>query len=119
MAAHKRDRHGFARRLAGLREERNLTQVQLGKMVGVTGTCVWNWEGANTFPRPAALDRLAQVLGTSAEYLSCGAEAAPTKADKRSGRRPLAEIIAEARETVAQAAGVPVTKVRIVLDIGD
>lgn len=119
MAVSSAVRQVFGKRVASLREERELTQVQLGKKVGVTGTCVWNWEGGNTFPRPAALNRLAQALGTTVEFLSSGKDSRLMEQGESAAHRPLADIIMEARETVARAAGVPVNKVRVVLDIGD
>jgi transcriptional regulator with XRE-family HTH domain len=120
VAVSKAAKQAFAKRVASLREERELTQVELGKMVGVTGTCVWNWEGGNTFPRQGAMTKLAHALGTSADYLSSGKGPSSTaKPDGSASTRLLADIIMEARQSVATAAGVPVNKVRVVLDCGD
>lgn len=119
MAISKTARQAFGKRVASLRDERELTQVELGKKIGVTGTCVWNWEGGNTFPRSPALSKLAQALGTSVEYLSSGiGSATPSKANG-SAHRSLADVIMEAREMVANAGGLPVSKVRIVIDYGE
>lgn len=119
MAISKTAKHAFGRRVADLRDERELTQVELGKRVGVTGTCVWNWEGGNTFPRSAALSKLAQTLGTSVEYLSSGIGSATPSKSNGSAPRSLADVIMEARDSVASAGGVPVNKVRIVIDYGE
>jgi transcriptional regulator with XRE-family HTH domain len=107
----------FSQRVASLREQQDLTQAELGRVVGVSGTCIWNWEGANTYPRPATLKRLAQALGTTPSFLSGRADGSGS--DDQGARRPLAETIMEARQTVAAAAGMPVSKVRVVLDCGD
>jgi transcriptional regulator with XRE-family HTH domain len=107
----------FAQRLAQLREEHALTQAQLGKKVGVSGTCVWNWEGGNTFPRPATLARLAQALGTDVQHLT-GRRGAAQESSPGAGQ-PLADVIMDARRTISAAAGVPISSVRVVLDVGD
>ena len=119
MAISKTAKQAFGRRVASLRDERELTQIELGKKVGVTGTCVWNWEGGNTFPRSAALSKLAQALSTSVEYLSSGIGSATPSKINGSDYRSLADVITEARETVANAGGVPVSKVRVVIDYGE
>lgn len=115
-AARKR---AFAKRVGQLREELELTQAELGRKVGVSGTCVWNWEGANTYPRPMTMRRLAEALRTTVEFLSSERVAetnAPTVSDNQ---RPLAEIILEARQNVAATAGLSVERVRVVLDWGE
>lgn len=119
MVISKTARQAFGKRVASLRDERELTQVELGKKIGVTGTCVWNWEGGNTFPRSAALSKLAQALGTSVEYLSSGIGSATPSKSNGSAHRSLADVITETREVVASAAGVPVSKVRVVIDYGE
>jgi transcriptional regulator with XRE-family HTH domain len=119
VASTKAARQAFGKRVAALRDQRELTQIQLGKKVGVTGTCVWNWESGNTFPRSGALSKLASALGTSVEYLSSGTSAAATLKSDGAGKPSLSDIIMEAREAVANAGGLPVSKVRIVIDYGD
>lgn len=118
MVSRNTGRQAFGKRVASLRNERELTQVELGKQVGVSGTCVWNWEGGNTFPRPAALHKLAQALGTSTEYLSSGISSPTVSNAKGPAHRSLSDVIMEARESVAIAGGVPVSKVRVVIDYG-
>lgn len=116
MAISNAKKQAFGKRVWELRDQRELTQMELGNRVGVSGTCVWNWEGGNTFPRSAALSKLAQALGTSVEYLSSGIGAAtPSKPDGPSPRL-LADVIKEAEALVARAGGFPVSKVRIVID---
>lgn len=117
MAVSKGTKRAFAQRVMQLRDERDLTQNQLGKRVGVSGTCVWNWETGNTFPRTAAMTRLADALGTSVDYLIVGN--GPSTASAEGVQRSLTVVIEEAREAVANAAGVPVSKVRVVLDYSD
>jgi len=65
--------YSFAARLKKLRNERGMSKTRLGKSVGVSTTCVWNWEEGNTEPRPYNLGALADVLGVSTNYLEFGA----------------------------------------------
>lgn len=110
----------FEKRLRNLRNERGLTQSALGKKVGVTATCVWNWENGNTSPRPAALAKLAAALSTSVEYLtgSAGATAdsAPNSLSASDQSQQLANLVQKAREDIAAASGLSVGQVRVVLD---
>lgn len=121
MTAAASSREQFSQRVAELRQQQELTQAELGRKVGVSGTCVWNWEGGNTYPRPGALRRLAEALGTNVPFLA-GELVNVTPTGLSAGRnstKSLAEIIMEARQAVAAAAGVPVNKVRVVIDCGD
>lgn len=116
-------REGFGKRVAWARSQKGWTLADLGKEVGVSGTCVWNWEEGNTHPRPASLSRLAAALDVSAEHLLEGDERADEIAAK-DVREPgdsmsLADLISAARETIARAAELPPSKVRITLDYGD
>ncbi len=116
-------REGFGKRVAWARSQKGWTLADLGKEVGVSGTCVWNWEEGNTHPRPASLSRLAAALNISAEYLLEGDEGVDEIAAKNNrepeGSMSLADLISAARETIAQAAELPPSKVRITLDYGD
>ena len=120
MAVDESIKRHFSRRIASLREQHELTQNELGRKVGVSGTCVWNWEGANTFPRPVTLRRLAEAFGTSVADLAGNSVGTINDSERSASElKPLAEIILEARRSVAGAAGVPVSKVRVILDCGD
>jgi len=55
----------------------------------------------------------------SAEYLLQGDEGVDEIAAKEEGSMSLADLISAARETIAQAAELPPSKVRITLDYGD
>ena len=119
MAVSAAKKRSFSKRVIDLREERELTQAELARKVDVTQTCVWNWESANTYPRPMAMKRLAQALGTTPAHLNGEEADSSFGVDGENANRPLAEIIMEARERVAAAAGLAVSKVRVVLDCGD
>lgn len=55
-----------------LREKRNLTQTQLGEIIGVTGKTVSKWETAKGLPDISLLQPLAQALGLSVIELMNG-----------------------------------------------
>ena len=113
------DPRGFERRVAEQRIAKQLTQVELGKEIGVSGTAVWNWENGNTFPRPAALEALAKALGTTSTYLVDGGEKPALKqvADNETTAPPsLQALIQCSRERIAALANLPLNKVQVVVD---
>jgi transcriptional regulator with XRE-family HTH domain len=109
------DRDGFSRRVSELRERHQLTLAELGRAVGVSGTCVWNWEAGNTFPKAGALKELARALGTTPTHLVEG-EGASSVVEGEPHQQSLSDVIRAARESIAIAAGVGVAKVRVILD---
>ena len=111
----------FASRLKVLREQRGLSKTAIAKAVGVSTTCVWNWEEGNTNPRSENLWSLSSALNTSVEYLESGADWDGASEDRRFGSPvpptiTLATIIAEAKVRIAEAAGIKPEKVNISLD---
>ena len=70
----------FAKAIRALRDERGLTQRELGALIGVSDKAVSSWELGTKMPRRGALARLAEVLQISPATLmtlSC-AEAEPS-----------------------------------------
>ena len=114
--------HSFPARLKSLREQQRLSKTSLAKRVGVTTTCVWNWEEGNTLPRSDNLVALARVLNVAADHLESGSSwEGPTvqHEDENSAQRPLltlSEVIAEAKRNIASLAGIDSSKVTISLD---
>ncbi|MGQ0589824.1 MAG: helix-turn-helix domain-containing protein [Sphingosinicella sp.] len=124
------DPKGFARRVAKRREEKGLTLAELGRAAGVSGTCVWNWENGNTFPKAPALRALAAALGATATYLVEGPDepvlvAAESSPDAPSTSLPRGGVpippdknglsISEAKEGLSRYFGVPVESVQITI----
>jgi transcriptional regulator with XRE-family HTH domain len=115
----------FASRLRDLRVARRFSKSALARAVGVSTTCVWNWEEGNTHPRPLALTRIASTLETTEAFLERGVGLDPKIADARSRvpigsapSAPVAEVILRARATIAAAAGLPVNQVKVTLEYG-
>lgn len=114
--------HSFAARLKSLREERGLSKTKLGNSVGVSTTCIWNWEEGNTTPRPENLSSLAKSLGVSTNFLEFGSRSDQPRAapDYEGGREvvplTLAEVISDAKQRIARLAGIEPERVKISLD---
>jgi transcriptional regulator with XRE-family HTH domain len=112
----------FASRLRVLRENRRLSKTALAKQVGVSTTCVWNWEEGNTEPRPENLMALSKALNAPVAYLQNGSEwdeapsANPAATPPPYGGVTLAEVIADAKNRIAQLAGIPPEKVNVSLE---
>lgn len=109
------DPMGFAGRVSELRESKHLTLAELGRAAGVSGTCVWNWESGNTIPRAESMKGLVSALGTTATYLVEGRDVSSD--DRLPPEQPsLSHVIRSAREAISESAGVPISKVRVILD---
>lgn len=117
--------HSFAFRLKNLREQRRMSKTGLGKAVGVTTTCVWNWEEGNTEPRSENMAALAKALAVSPEYLEHGKGAGPSNASIEVGDPSCSSegndavdakealTIAEAKARLALGLGVPESAIEI------
>jgi len=116
----------FAARLRESRSQKGLSKSDLARAVGVSTTCVWNWEEGNTNPRPRALARIAAALLTTEEFLSRGVPPAVAAQEARpivsaavaSTRMAVGEVILRAREDIAAAAGLALERVKVVLEYG-
>ncbi len=60
---------GFGARLAQLRQERGITQVQLAQAAGTTQRAISYYENEAGYPPVDAIIRLADALGVSADEL--------------------------------------------------
>lgn len=61
--------NGFSERLKSLRKQRNLSQSELGELVDVHYTHIGRYERGSSRPAADTLNRLAQALGVSGDYL--------------------------------------------------
>lgn len=59
----------FMGRLRDLRDELNLTAVDLGKLIGVKQGAISSWENGRTFPNHKYLVELAKTFNVSTDYL--------------------------------------------------
>ena len=58
--------------IASLREEKGLSQLQLGAMLGVTNKAVSRWENGRGYPDTSLLLKLSEVLGITVDELLRG-----------------------------------------------
>jgi len=56
-------------RIKELREEKGLTQKQLGKEMGVASNTICNWEVGTREPDIATIKKLAKFFDVSTDYL--------------------------------------------------
>ncbi len=59
----------FAERLKDLRQEKELSQRQLSKLLGLGHSAVTQWENEMRVPNAEAIVMLAKFFGVSADYL--------------------------------------------------
>ena len=59
----------LSEQIRNLRKARRMSQVELGKRLGVTKACVCNWETDNIQPSIEMLVRLATFFSVSTDYL--------------------------------------------------
>lgn len=77
------ERFEFGNRLYELRTEKNLTQKELGKLLGVSNKAVSKWETGEAKPRVNTLNKLSEILGVSLSELM-GSE--PVAEDEQTDR---------------------------------
>jgi transcriptional regulator with XRE-family HTH domain len=70
----------FAQRLRSLRKQRNLSQAELAKLVGLHYIHVGRYERGEARPSADTLKRLADALGVSSDYLLEGSTVDAAKA---------------------------------------
>lgn len=66
------NQHNFAITLRNARERAGLTQRELGQRAGVNFSQISRYEKGTALPRPGMLNKLAEVLGVSHEFLREG-----------------------------------------------
>ena len=71
----------FAARLRQLRKQKNLSQADLAKIVGVHYNHIGRYERGSSRPSAEALNKLAHALGVSTDYLIEGSTQEAAKAD--------------------------------------
>lgn len=78
-------KEGFPERLLSLRKQKNLSQTELGKIVGVHYSHVGRYERGISRPAADTLKKMANALGVSGDYLIEGSteDAAKAKFEDR------------------------------------
>lgn len=104
----------FGARIAELRTHSGYTLQELADQVGVSRAALWKWENESAIPRHERLNALSKAFGVSVDYLVAGARSAPSGVMERA--EILHELIIEAKQTIATAAGIRPDRVTITLD---
>jgi len=94
-------------RLNRLRREAGLTLADVAATLGVSKPTVWAWEKGKARPLPERLDAIAAALGVASDQLAPSPGA--------SGE--IDTVIAECRQRIADASGVPAQAVRIMIEL--
>ncbi|MBO0749863.1 MAG: helix-turn-helix domain-containing protein [Porphyrobacter sp.] len=108
----------FGARLRRLREQYNLSQAALAKLLDVTKLSIWKWERGDAHPRQARIAALASLFAVSENELLAGTPAASPLAEADSGEpERLAEIIDECKARIADHLGTTADKVEITVSL--
>lgn len=104
-------------KIAELRKQNGMTQLELAERMGVTDKAVSKWERDLSCPDINSIPTLAEVLGVSVDELMQSKKEAKAEAELSAAepRSKVAEILELAPKAVAMAMGVAVT-VLTVLD---
>ena len=103
-------------RIREARLKANLSLSALAKRIGVTTTCVWNWDRENTRPRETQLEKLAEALNTSVEWLRDGVAKAPLE-EPAANPSSLDEVLEDARSKIASLLSIDVSRIQLNLEV--
>lgn len=101
-------------RLRALRLQRGLTLNQVAAPLGVTNSCISQWEKGRSFPGGDYLEPLADTLSTTVAYLVTGeGESDATSPRTLPTDLSAADVIDRARREIADALGLAMDEVRV------
>lgn len=95
----------FSERLKTIRESRNLTQVQLAKLSGVSERMIQNYEGGIHRPRIEVAEKLAKALNITADELLGNSGMLIVEAEKKGGAKSARDVKALVDEVIGMFAG--------------
>lgn len=98
------ERETFGKRIADLRKEKGMTQLELAEKMGVTDKAVSKWERNLSLPDAGSLPRLAEIFQVSVDELMQGR----AEAKEKPNHNTAAQIVNLALKGVALAMGVAV-----------
>lgn len=101
-------------RLKQLRTRRGLTLETVARPLGVTRSCISQWERGRSPPGAKYFETLAKTLDTTVAYLLTGADDRPPRSGALAVEAP--DVVLRARKDIARALGVDVSKVRVEID---
>lgn len=101
-------------RLKELRTRRRLTLESVARPLGVTRSCVSQWERGRSPPGAKYFETLAETLNTTVAYLLTGASEG--SASDRTLVVEAPDVVLRARKDIARALGIDLSKVRVEID---
>jgi transcriptional regulator with XRE-family HTH domain len=106
----------FGARLRRLREQYNLSQASLARLLNVSKLSVWKWERDDSRPRRATMEALAQLFAVSERDMLLGAPARNPPAEQKSSVG-LTELIEQCKTRIAAHLGTTTDKVEITVNL--
>ena len=79
----------IGKRIAELRKGKNITQMELADLMGISFQAVSNWERGNSMPDISKLPELSEIFGVSIDEIICG----KTKAVEAAAKGTLVEMV--------------------------
>lgn len=108
----------LAQQLRALREAQGLSVRVLAELVGVSKVTIWKWEKGNCKPSPHLITSLAKALRIPPTRLEALANLPERAAGRDLGdeEEPLPDVIAKAKQMIAEAAGANPNNVTITIE---
>lgn len=106
---------GFAQQLRSLRQAQGLTVRALAELVGVSKVTIWKWEKGDVQPRARMLAPLAKALRIAPNALQTSEDVESVESSFADNATPmdtshhgetLPEVVAKAKQMLAEASGV-------------
>jgi transcriptional regulator with XRE-family HTH domain len=117
------------------RNDKNLTQHELAKLLGITRAAVCHWETKGTVPRAKTLAKVAEALKVSEQYLTEGSngadqshsdtakeiqpapEGAPPAQGAEQAVVTVAELVERTKERIAKLTGFGPDQIKLTLTV--
>ena len=94
------DMRKIGKRIAELRKSKNITQMALADMMGISFQAVSNWERGESMPDISKLGELSEIFGVSIDDILCNKRAAEIVEEILAGEKPSDITPEELTETV-------------------
>lgn len=94
------DMRKIGKRIAELRKSKNITQMALADMMGISFQAVSNWERGESMPDISKLGELSEIFGVSIDDILCNKRAAEIVEEISAGEKPSDITPEELTETV-------------------
>ncbi len=94
------DMRKIGKRIAELRKSKNITQMALADMMGISFQAVSNWERGESMPDISKLGELSEIFGVSIDEILCNKRAAEIIEEISAGEKPSDITPEELTETV-------------------